>query len=306
MVTEWCGMGNRNETPPSATVERCEWGRRELYSCDTTNIEIFTNVGKGEEADVMVVAGQHPREWNSLLIAQTFVASMESNDVNVKLVVVPNANPIGLDRSTSGNRMQRCNGRNVDLNRNFPTKHFQSKASGVPWTNGERGGSEPETQILMKVIETYKPRTVLNLHCYGRLIVLPHSYTSNLPAQWPTLHKYAELMQQEMKKTMDQDYEILPFRKIYEGHGPLMEWCYEQNITCFTFEFGKSFTRDDETVRGGTLALWGLIQIAARMPHLGDLKKGTRKELQAWKKKEHVNVPYRGYLHLQCIGMKRK
>ena len=101
-------------------------------------------------------------------------------------------------------------------------------------------------------------------------------------------------MQMELKKTMDHDYKIRPFRKIYEGHGTLMEWCYEQNITCFTIEFGKSFTRDDETVKGGRLALWGLIPIAATMPHLGDLNKAAAEELQVWNAKEHVSVPYRG------------
>jgi len=306
----WCGMGNQIEAGPSGTVTNPTeaWGQRRESTTQKVTIEYFTNVKAGETADVLVVAGQHPREWNSLLIAQTFLESLKREDLaDVKLVVVPNANPAGLVRSKTVNRMQRGNARNVDLNRNFPTEHFQEKAptQNMPWTNGDKDGSEPETLILMGLIKELQPKTVLNLHCFGRLIILPHSYTTELPPEWPVLHEHAELMRQVLKACMGHDYNILPFRKIYEGHGPLMEWCYSRGIACFTFEFGTSFERDDETVRRGKEALRKLIEIASAVPRLGAMRKATSKELKRWSDEERVNVPYQGYMHLQCIGMKR-
>jgi len=82
--------------------------------------------------------------------------------------VVLAANPDGLLRGTRGNA------HGVDLNRNFPSKDWQSKPvthrstiediSDILLNTGASPASEPETQALLSLIHELEPRAVVALH----------------------------------------------------------------------------------------------------------------------------------------------
>lgn len=81
--------------------------------------------------------------------------------------VIPITNPDGLKKNT------RANGKGVDLNRNFPTKDWDSDALSF-WESrankapqkfpGHSAGEEPEVKCVMKHLEDYQPDFVISIH----------------------------------------------------------------------------------------------------------------------------------------------
>jgi len=75
-----------------------------------------------------------------------------------RLLIMPVANPDGLARN------RRVNANGVDLNRNFPTKDWTPKRRRRKYTPGPFMGSEPETKVLVKIIEEEKPDLIVSVH----------------------------------------------------------------------------------------------------------------------------------------------
>jgi len=63
----------------------------------------------------------------------------------------------------------RTNKNGVDLNRNFPTKNWESGEKCEYW-GGEYAGSEEETKFLVDIIETDKPDAVITIHAPYKII----------------------------------------------------------------------------------------------------------------------------------------
>ncbi|MBI3019202.1 MAG: murein peptide amidase A [Deltaproteobacteria bacterium] len=94
------------------------------------------------------------------------------------LIVVPIANPDGFKNQT------RVNAHKVDLNRNFPTKDWTSKASQPKYYPGPNPGSEPEVQAFVNLIQESKPHKIISFHSLN-----PHQINYDGPA-----HKLAHAM----------------------------------------------------------------------------------------------------------------
>ena len=87
-----------------------------------------------------------------------------------RIVIAPIINPDGYLAKPSSTRM---NHNGVDINRNFPTKDFDKNAQELWKTEaksdhrrypGKAGGSEPETQFQMWMIDEFKPSKILTVH----------------------------------------------------------------------------------------------------------------------------------------------
>jgi len=118
------------------------------------------------ECRLLVFAGIHGEEPETT--AALSYALRHLTEPSPHCAVVLAANPDGLVRGTRGNA------RGVDLNRNFPTRDWQSgpvfhratldEPRDVALSPGQSPGSEPETRALMALVEELEPEAAVALH----------------------------------------------------------------------------------------------------------------------------------------------
>ncbi len=76
-----------------------------------------------------------------------------------RVVIVPILNPDGFAKGT------RRNARGVDLNRNYPTSNWGQQPEGRGRVAfGEAAASEPETQVVLRLMERIPPTKILSVH----------------------------------------------------------------------------------------------------------------------------------------------
>ncbi|NNE93927.1 MAG: murein tripeptide amidase MpaA, partial [Verrucomicrobiales bacterium] len=137
--------------------------------------------------------------------------------------VVPCLNPDGVTLGTRGN----ANG--VDLNRNFPTEDWQAEPVKYRWhvvepemtipiLTGDAPGSEPETQVLIELVEKLQPDLVIALH--GPLACIDD------PEKSPEARWIAE----ETGLPVVGDVG-------YPTPGSFGTWCAERDLPVITWEF---------------------------------------------------------------------
>lgn len=86
------------------------------------------------------------------------IAAPTGDTLDRRVVFVPVVNPDGVLRGT------RWNAHGVDLNRNFPTQNWEKGERNGSARHGDAPGSEPETQVVMALIERYRPSLIITLH----------------------------------------------------------------------------------------------------------------------------------------------
>jgi protein MpaA len=74
------------------------------------------------------------------------------------VLIVPVLNPDGLAVKT------RVNANGVDLNRNYPTPEWEELNQETSYYSGKSPASEPETCLVMALIEQYKPKKIITVH----------------------------------------------------------------------------------------------------------------------------------------------
>jgi murein peptide amidase A len=80
------------------------------------------------------------------------------------VLVIPTLNPDGLAVES------RVNANGVDLNRNYPTPEWQEENQDTPYYSGKAPASEPETRLVIDLIERYKPRKIITVHSPYKVI----------------------------------------------------------------------------------------------------------------------------------------
>ena len=133
-------------------------------SADGTPLHVF--LPEHGIAELLVLANIHGDESETIIVLSEALRCIHGRDL--KAAVILCANPDGTVRGT------RCNGRGVDLNRNFPTSNWKSDpvcyksraadARDIELSPGLHPASEPETVALIDVIDKLKPRAVVSLH----------------------------------------------------------------------------------------------------------------------------------------------
>lgn len=117
--------------------------------------------GQGDST-VMIVGGFHGDEIRGVELALRFATYLHEKQVQldgVRVVVVPVLSPDGLIRE------QRLNANDVDINRNFPTQNWTDESSRGPRYNpGPAPASEPETRLMMALVDQYEPRRIISIH----------------------------------------------------------------------------------------------------------------------------------------------
>jgi protein MpaA len=115
-------------------------------------------------AKTLIFAAIHSDEPATAFVANQLVEHLTKNPeacYGRRVMVVPVANPDGLARGT------RTNAREIDLNRNFPAKNFAVGKKGR-YFGGEEPASEPESQVLIQLIDEWKPERIITLHAIAR------------------------------------------------------------------------------------------------------------------------------------------
>lgn len=112
----------------------------------------------------LIFAAIHGDEANTAFVANQLVEHLAKNPeayYGRRVAVLPVVNPDGLARGT------RTNAREIDLNRNFPAKNFAVGKKGR-YYGGEEPASEPEAQLLIQLIDDWKPDRIITLHSIQR------------------------------------------------------------------------------------------------------------------------------------------
>ncbi len=124
---------------------------------------------------VLVIGGIHGDELSSAAVALHWINLAKQLPADVHWRFIPVLNPDGLMAKPA----KRVNANGVDLNRNFPTPHWDRDAK-VYWEKrtgkdprrwpGLKPLSEPETQFLFNEMNRFKPNLIVSIHApYGVL-----------------------------------------------------------------------------------------------------------------------------------------
>lgn len=178
----------------------------------TANRRVWAlHISKGDTASkpaLAFIAAQHSREIVTpeiaLALAGKLVEGYGSDPEMTTFVetrdiwIVPMVNPDGHARVVKGEDWRKntdsdpvvgftgldAYGLGVDLNRNFPFHWGEEGASNQPASptfRGRAAASEPETQAIMKLLQTRKFTYLMSYHSYSNLIMWPWGYSNSPP-----------------------------------------------------------------------------------------------------------------------------
>lgn len=116
--------------------------------------------GKGDST-VLIIGGFHGEEIRGAELALTFAEYLNAQknlEFMARVIVIPVLNPDGLIRQ------DRLNANGVDINRNFPTENWTTEARGPRYNPGTAPASEPETKLMMALLDLYQPQRIISIH----------------------------------------------------------------------------------------------------------------------------------------------
>ena len=179
----------------------------------------------------LILATVHGDEIEGWWLADHFKNTWKKDFpyLNVQVVLVPEINPDGFALKT------RTNASGVDLNRNLPTKDWDSKFSDKQYYPGLFALSEQESVALVGLIEKYKPLGILTLHSYSQPQINANGYEES------GVVAFARALQ-----------EISSYKKITMGDeiGYATPGClgtyagYERGIPTVTYEMPRGASKD--------------------------------------------------------------
>jgi protein MpaA len=113
--------------------------------------------GAGPSRTVLIFGAIHGDEPGSAQLCMQFMADLEAMQPLHDVLIIPVANPDGL------HEQRKNNARDVDLNRNFAARNWQ-RAHSPGYDPGLAPLSEPETQILARVVDELQPQLIVSVH----------------------------------------------------------------------------------------------------------------------------------------------
>jgi len=145
------GEQRRIELPPAKTPPR-----EHLIGRSVQGRPIMVQIiGQGTDT-AFIMGAIHGDEGAAAKLVNELAEHLQSNPqllAGHRVVLLPVANPDGLNAGTRGNA------HGVDLNRNFDTSNRVDNG-----TNGLRPLTEPESQALQSAIKEYAPSRIVSIH----------------------------------------------------------------------------------------------------------------------------------------------
>ncbi len=137
----------------------------------------------GDGPDTLLLFGAiHGNEMGTATLMNQLIAAVTADpnlvDPNKRLVIIPVANPEGYF-----DRTDKLNNNGVNLNLNFDTTDWEHYGPGGTYA-GDEPFSEPESQIIKKVVDEYHPYAMIAFHAEGGLISPEFEESSETWSQW--------------------------------------------------------------------------------------------------------------------------
>ncbi|MEX1014753.1 MAG: M14 family metallopeptidase [Candidatus Paceibacterota bacterium] len=232
-------------------------------SVEGRNIEQYT-FGNGDQ-HLLFIGGIHGGyEWNSILLAYRFIdyfnANSEEIPTNIKITIIPNANPDGLFRvigkdgifsqldtpSVEETIPGRFNANGVDLNRNFDCKwQPESTWRGEIVSAGSEPFSEPEARVIRDFVLSNYIDAAIFWHSQANTVYASECENGVLPKTTEIMNIYSEAA----------DYFAVEFFNAYEITGDVEGWLASINIPAITVELETHETIEWERNLAGVKAL---------------------------------------------------
>jgi carboxypeptidase T len=223
---------------------------RDIYAAEIT--ARFVKMSPGPKPTVLFDSLHHAREVMTpevtLDILDQLVTQYSTDSEITKWMhkyaiwIVPMVNPDGSQKVWTSSSMWRKNtrgGYGVDINRNYPQDWNKCNGSSGDRNSetyrGASAGSEPETQGLMSLVASIKPRLNVSYHSFSEIVIYPYGCRPDripLPARTDY-----ELVGKELAKKLVRDsgsgtytagvvYDLL-----YDADGGSIDWMYAKHGT---------------------------------------------------------------------------
>lgn len=203
---------------PTAVLEK--FSALDEIGRSAANRPIFGKRISGSGKRTLFIGGVHGNETEGVAATlgffEEFIARNQPPPTANEIYFIPVLSPDGFAN------FSRHNGNGVDLNRNMATDDWKANAVGEKYYSGPTPNSEPETKLLLQILNEFKPDFILSLHSWKPM------FNVNGPA-----HEYAKHMHAQL------DYEITEDIG-YPTPGSLGTYAgWERKIPTITFEIER-------------------------------------------------------------------
>ena len=231
-------------------------------SVEGRSIDAYT-YGAGDMTLVFVGGIHGGYEWNSVMLAYELIDHLETYPEvlapNLKVVVIPSANPDGLytvvekegrftraDVIAGDHSSGRFNANGVDLNRNFDCK-WQPQATwrGNTVGAGTAAFSEPEARALRDFFQEERPAAAIFFHSQANAVYASECEAGILPETMAVMNTYANAAGYSAVSSFD----------AYPVTGDIEGWLASIGIPAITVELASHETVEWERNWRGVTAL---------------------------------------------------
>jgi protein MpaA len=133
---------------------------------------VFFGPPEPQQLDTLLIGMFHGDETISGELLQRFIEHLQAGKFSgaaidfdqTPVLIIPVLNPDGKAAKT------RVNANQVDLNRNYPTPDWHEQGQKTKYYSGTAPASEPETQLVIQLIEKYQPKKIISVHSPYKVI----------------------------------------------------------------------------------------------------------------------------------------